>query len=217
MDVYGLPLSSAALLTALFIFPASLLRPVGGSLSDHLGARRVLYWSFGTMLVATGILMMPYGHVVIAGSKGAPESEILPWHPGVLLFTVLVFLLGVAMGVGKAAIYKHIPEYFPNDVGAVGGLVGMLGALGGFFLPPLFAYTSAWTSAPQSTFGVLFVVTLVAAIWMHVTVMRVMQQKSPEMKHEFEHKESEATETDQPEPNAELASVSGNSQEGVTS
>ena len=217
VDVYGLPLSSAALLTALFIFPASLLRPVGGSLSDHLGARRVLYWSFGTMLVATGILMMPYGHVVIAGSKGAPESEILPWHPGVLLFTVLVFLLGVAMGVGKAAIYKHIPEYFPNDVGAVGGLVGMLGALGGFFLPPLFAYTSAWTSAPQSTFGVLFVVTLVAAIWMHVTVMRVMQQKSPEMKHEFEHKESEATETDQPEPNAELASVSGNSQEGVTS
>ena len=35
--------------------PASLLRPVGGSLSDHLGARRVMYWSFGTMLVASGI------------------------------------------------------------------------------------------------------------------------------------------------------------------
>ena len=42
------------------------------------------------------------------------------------------------MGIGKAAVYKHIPEYFPHDVGAVGGLVGMLGALGGFLLPPLF-------------------------------------------------------------------------------
>lgn len=213
VDVFGLPLTVAAPLTALFIFPASLLRPVGGSLSDHVGARRVLYWSFGTMLVATGILMMPYGHVVIAGSKGAPASEVLPWHPGVVLFTALVFLLGVAMGIGKAAVYKEIPEYFPRDVGAVGGLVGMLGALGGFFLPPLFAYTNAWTSAPQSTFGVLFLVTLLAAIWMHVTVMRVMQKKSPEMKREFEHKEIEDQPTSQPDASSKVASPSGKSQE----
>ncbi len=191
VDVYGMSLSSAGLLAALFIFPASLLRPVGGSLSDHLGARRVMYWSFGTMLVATGILMMPYGHIVIAGSGGAPDTDILPWHPGVAEFTALVFILGVAMGIGKAAVYKHIPEYFPNDVGAVGGLVGMLGALGGLFLPPLFAYTTAWTSAPQSTFGVLFIVTLLAAIWMHATVIRMLQKQSPESKHEFEHKSAD--------------------------
>ena len=76
------------------------------------------------------------------------------------------------MGIGKAAVYKHIPEYFPHDVGAVGGLVGMLGALGGFFLPPLFAYTTGWTALPQSTFFVLFVLTAIAAIWMHMTVIR---------------------------------------------
>jgi len=189
VDVYGLPLSSAALLTALFIFPASLLRPVGGTLSDHFGARRVMYWTFAVMLGATAVLMMPHGHLVIAGANGAPDTNALPWYPGIVLFTVLVFILGISMGIGKAAVFKHIPEYFPHDVGAVGGLVGMLGALGGFFLPPLFAYTNAWTKAPQSTFGVLFLVALVAAIWMHATVIRVMDKKSPESKNEFEHKE----------------------------
>lgn len=187
VDVYGLPLSSAALLAAVFIFPASLLRPLGGSLSDRLGARRVMYWSFGAMLVAAGILMMPYGHIVIYGADGAPANEILPWHPGVAEFTILVFVLGVAMGIGKAAVYKHIPEYFPKDVGAVGGIVGMLGALGGLFLPPLFAYITAWSGAPQSTFGVIFVVTLLAAVWMHMTVLRMLQQQSPESKDKFEH------------------------------
>ena len=61
VDVYGLPLAQAALLTALFIFPASLLRPFGGMLSDRFGARKVMYATFITMLIASGILMMPYG------------------------------------------------------------------------------------------------------------------------------------------------------------
>ena len=41
-------------------------------------------------------------------------------------------------GLGKAAVYKHIPVYYPNHVGAVGGLVGMIGGLGGFVLPIAF-------------------------------------------------------------------------------
>jgi NNP family nitrate/nitrite transporter-like MFS transporter len=95
--------------------------------------------------------------------------------------------MGCAMGIGKAAVYKHIPEYFPNDVGAVGGLVGSLGALGGFFLPPLFAYTAAWTGMPQATFFVVFVVTLIAAIWMHVTVVSMLHAASPDLRDKFEH------------------------------
>ena len=54
-------------------------------------------------------------------------------------FVLVVFILCCAMGFGKAAVYKHIPDYFPDNVGSVGGLVGMLGGLGGFILPPLFA------------------------------------------------------------------------------
>jgi NNP family nitrate/nitrite transporter-like MFS transporter len=189
VDVYGLDLTHAALLTALFIFPASLLRPLGGWISDRVGARRVMYTTFAVMLVAAGILMMPYGYIVIEKADGA-TNEILPWTVGVGLFTVLVFIIGCAMGVGKAAVYKHIPEYFPHDVGAVGGLVGSIGALGGFFLPPLFAYSTAWTGAPQATFGVLFLVTACAALWMHLTVVRMLHQASPELTHKFEHDHS---------------------------
>jgi NNP family nitrate/nitrite transporter-like MFS transporter len=145
-----------------------------------------MYATFVVMLIASGILMMPYGYIVLNRADGT-SAEVLPWSVNVTLFTILVFLMGCAMGVGKAAVFKHIPEYFPNDVGAVGGLVGSLGALGGFFLPPLFAYAAAWTGMPQATFFVVFLVTLVAAIWMHWTVISMLHMASPDLKDKFEH------------------------------
>ncbi len=186
VDVYDLPLSHAALLTAIFIFPASLLRPFGGFAADKFGARKVMYATFITMLIASGILMMPYGYIVLNQADGT-TIEVLPWSVNTTVFTILVFLMGVAMGVGKAAVYKHIPEYFPNDVGAVGGLVGSLGALGGFFLMPLFAYAAAWTGMPQATFFVVFMVTLVAAIWMHLSVVSMLHKASPQLKGKIEN------------------------------
>ncbi len=186
VDVYDQPLSRAALLTALFIFPASLLRPVGGWMSDRIGARRVMYGTFITMLIASGILMMPYGYIVLNNPDGT-TSEVLPWSVGLTLFVALVFVIGCAMGIGKAAVYKHIPEYFPRDVGAVGGLVGSLGALGGFFLPPLFAYATRWSGMPQSTFFVLWVVTALALLWMHLTVHRMLHSASPQLANKFEN------------------------------
>ncbi len=186
VDVYNLPLSQAALLTAIFIFPASLLRPFGGFAADKFGARKVMYATFITMLIASGILMMPYGYIVLNQADGT-AIEVLPWSVNTTFFTILVFLMGVAMGVGKAAVYKHIPEYFPNDVGAVGGLVGSLGALGGFFLMPLFAYAAAWTGMPQATFFVVFMVTLVAAIWMHLSVVSMLHKASPQLKGKIEN------------------------------
>lgn len=191
VDVYDLELKNAALLTALFIFPASLLRPVGGFFSDKLGARRVMYWTFGLMLLANGILMMPYGHIVLSQPDGTTR-EVLPWSIGVVAFTALVFVIGCSMGIGKAAVYKHIPEYFPKDVGAVGGLVGSIGALGGFFLPPMFAYATNWTGLPQSTFGVLFTLTLIAAVWMHLTVVKLLHGASPALTNKFEHESEDA-------------------------
>ena len=64
---------------------------------------------------------------------------------------VLVILIGISWGIGKAAVYKHIPEYFPNEVGVVGGMVGLIGGLGGFVGPIIFGYllnyTGLWTSS----------------------------------------------------------------------
>lgn len=170
-DVYHLSLSSAALLTALFIFPASLLRPLGGYLSDKLGARRLMYAVFGLMTVASLFLSIPDCTLPFAGG--------IRFSTGVWFFTFWMFLIGVGMGVGKAAVYKYIPEYFPRDVGAVGGLVGALGALGGFFLPPAFGWLEKGTGVPQMTFVVLLAITLVSFAWLHWTVLGLRKPGHP--------------------------------------
>ncbi|MCK5632776.1 MFS transporter, partial [bacterium] len=72
------------------------------------------------------------------------------FQANVWIFAVLVILIGSIWGIGKAAVYKHIPDYFPDEVGVVGGMVGVLGGLGGFFCPIIFGYllkgTGLWTS-----------------------------------------------------------------------
>ena len=196
VDVYGLPLGEAALLTALFIFPASLLRPLGGWLSDRYGARRVMYAVFSVMTVALILLAAPSGHIVLQVPESVASDgtrEVMHFAMGPIPFTFLVFLLGVGMGVGKAAVYKHIPEYFPKDVGAVGGLVGMIGALGGFALPPLFAYLYKWSGLPQSTFAVLLLVTGASFAWMHLTILRMSRAAAPAIRDDIEHRTSRAT------------------------
>ncbi len=126
-----------------YIFPASLLRPVGGYLSDRYGPRVVMAAVFWGMLASGLALALPLGL-------------------GVWAFTFALFVLGVGMGVGKASVYKMIPDHFPREVGAVGGLVGLLGALGGVLLP------LAWAAVPGSTFAALLALTLASAGWFAV-------------------------------------------------
>jgi NNP family nitrate/nitrite transporter-like MFS transporter len=188
VSVYELELQNAALLTALFIFPASLLRPIGGYISDKMGARRLMYGTFLSMLTALLFLAAPFGYIVLNTPDG--PREVLPYSLGVVPFTALLFIVGCSMGIGKAAVFKHIPEYFPNDVGAVGGLVGTLGALGGFLLPPLFVAVREWTGLPQSTFVVLFLLTLAATVWMHVVVVKMLHKASPTLKNQIDYNDS---------------------------
>lgn len=189
VDVFGLDLHDAALLTALFIFPASLLRPLGGYLADRFGARTATYGAFILMLLALLFMMMPSGHIVLYqpdGLGGVTNHEVMQYQLGLWPFTLCLFLVGVAMGIGKAAVYKHIPEYFPKDVGAVGGLVGMLGGLGGFFLPPLFAYTKTLFGFPQTTFLVVFVITAVSLLWMHLVIHNMMRRATPHLQGQID-------------------------------
>jgi NNP family nitrate/nitrite transporter-like MFS transporter len=141
------------------------------------------------MLLALLGLSAPQGHIVLYVPEkvhAGGQVETMRFVMGPVLFTFLVFIVGCGMGIGKAAVYKHIPEYFPNDVGAVGGLVGLFGALGGFFLPLLFAYSFKATGIPQTTFAILFLVTLASAIWMHLVVMKLLKLASPHLEHVFD-------------------------------
>ena len=151
VDTYGLPLSAAAMLSATFILPASLLRPLGGHLSDRLGPRGVTYAVFIVMAATLFLLSLPV-------------------RLDIRLFASLMFVVGCAMGIGKASVFKYIPDYFPQDVAAVGGVVAMLGALGGFFLPPAFGTLARISGTPQVAFTILLGVTLVSLGWLHVAV-----------------------------------------------
>lgn len=66
------------------------------------------------------------------------------------IFSALIFIIGIMMGIGGAAVFKHISDYYPTSIGTVGGIVGVLGGLGGFIGPILFGYllnaTGVWTS-----------------------------------------------------------------------
>ena len=163
-SVYHLSLGKSALLTAFFIFPASLLRPVGGWLSDRWGARPVTYAVFALML--TSSLLLGASDAVVGGGP----------RPGLVRFFVLIELLGIGMGLGKASVYKYIPEYFPRDVGAAGGLVGTLGALGGFVLPLGFGYLEAATRRPQSCFWLMSGLMIGCLGLLHLVVTSLRRQ-----------------------------------------
>jgi NNP family nitrate/nitrite transporter-like MFS transporter len=178
IDAYGLLLHDAALLTASFIFPASLLRPLGGYFSDRYGPRVVTYGVFITMTVALVILLIPNGRFMLDAPPGSSRPPLtFTYRLGPFAFATLMFVVGCAMGIGKASVYKYIPDYFPNDVGAVGGVVGMLGALGGFFLPPLFGVLGRVSGIPQMAFLALLALTVWSLAWLHLVVLRLRAEK----------------------------------------
>ncbi|HNB83817.1 MAG TPA: MFS transporter [Pseudomonadales bacterium] len=172
-QVYQLDIKSAGMIAALFSIPASFFRAYGGHLSDAYGARRVLYWTFFVSIVATFLLSYPPTDYVVHGVK---ETFSFHLEMGLPSFVVIVFVLGFFMALGKAAVYKHIPVYYPEHVGAVGGLVGMIGGLGGFILPILFGALLDLTGLWTSCFMALFVLVLVAMVWMHVAILRMERE-----------------------------------------
>jgi len=88
------------------------------------------------------------------------------------------------MSLGKAAVYKHIPVYYPGHVGSVGGLVGMIGGLGGFFLPIAFGVMNDMTGVWTSCFMLLFLIVAVSTVWMHVAIRRMERRRHPSLAEE---------------------------------
>ncbi|HHB83534.1 MAG TPA: MFS transporter, partial [Devosia sp.] len=79
------------------------------------------------------------------------------------------------------AVYKHIPVYFPENVGAVGGLVGMIGGLGGFVLPISFGILLDMTHIWSVVFMLMFLIVGISTIWMHVAIGKMDRAAHPEL------------------------------------
>ncbi len=108
------------------------------------------------------------------------------FQANVWIFTILVFAVGIMWGIGKAGVYKFIPEYFPHDVGVVGGIVGVIGGLGGFFCPIVFGYLLRGTGLWTTCWMFFFLLTFVCHIWMHIVVRRIMRAQAPTLVRQIE-------------------------------
>ena len=178
VGVYGLSLYAAGILTAVYTLSASVFRALGGWFSDKFGARKVMYWTFIVSMICTFILSYPSTEYIIHGV----DSHIhFTAHIGLVPFVLLTLILGTFMSFGKAAVYKHIPVYYPDYVGSVGGIVGLIGALGGFFLPIVFGIMLDLLNVWTSCFMLLFTLVTISFIWMHFAIKRLEQVKHPDL------------------------------------
>ncbi len=108
------------------------------------------------------------------------------FQANVWVFSVLVIFLGIVWGAGMAAVFKHIPEYFPDEVGVVGGMVGVLGGLGGFVSPIIFGYLLDYTGLWTSSWMFVFVIATICIIWMHFVIQKMMTEAHPNLMKKIE-------------------------------
>jgi NNP family nitrate/nitrite transporter-like MFS transporter len=121
---FNTSLVQAGLLTAVFSLSASLLRVAGGMASDRLGGETVVALSLAT--VGLGALVMT---LVGASVAAAVAAELI---------------LALGMGFGNAAVFKLAPKFTPQAVGGAAGIIGGLGAFGGFAIPPVMGLIVRW-------------------------------------------------------------------------
>ncbi len=179
VGAYGLELGTAGMLAAAYALPGSIFRALGGWLSDKVGARTVMYWTFIASVACTFVMSYPATDYTVAGINGPIAFNLtIPLE----IFVTLTIVLGFFMSLGKAAVYKHIPVYYPDHVGSVGGMVGLIGGLGGFFLPIAFGVMNDMIGVWTSCFMLLTIIISIALTWMHFTIQRAEKLRVPELR-----------------------------------
>jgi NNP family nitrate/nitrite transporter-like MFS transporter len=132
--------------------------------------------------------------IVVKQNQEVKKKELLAkgitqikFSANMWVYVILVILIGISWGIGKAAVFKHIPEYFPNEVGVVGGMVGLIGGLGGFIGPIIFGYLLNFTGLWTSSWIFIFIISIVCLLWMHRTIINIMRTKMPNFTRGIEH------------------------------
>lgn len=166
---YGLSIAQASLLAACFALPAGAFRALGGWLSDRFGAHAVTWWVLWVAWGCLFLLSYPKTELIIHTVDGPAHFGIsLP----VWLFAALLFVLGIAFACGMASTFKYIGDDFPDSMGVVSGIVGMVGGLGGFLLPIMFGAILDRLGINSSCFMLLYGIVAVSLVLNFMTEVR---------------------------------------------
>ncbi|WP_347274197.1 MFS transporter [Candidatus Kuenenia sp.] len=133
-ESYNITPVKAGSFTSIFVFLATFSRILGGYLGDVFPGKRVL-----TILSLFLIGILIY----------------LNLSSSLALTLVVFYCMAVCLGIGNGVVFKLVAEYFPKETGAVGGMVGAAGGLGGFFLPIILGTIRDYTN--NNSLGFIFV------------------------------------------------------------
>lgn len=138
-EFYQVGAVTAGGLTALYSLTASVMRVFGGSLSDRLGGEKTVLLSLGALLV--GAILMSVSYIY-------------------MLSILAIVLMALGMGAANAAVFKLMPQFVPQAVGGAAGIIGGLGAFGGFAIPPILGTIVGILGTAGYAFGFLTYVLL---------------------------------------------------------
>lgn len=169
VNEYGFSLQTAAFLAACFSLPGGVLRALGGWLSDKYSAHTVTWWVLWLSMICLFFLSYPQTELHIQTVNGVKAYYI---GLNSTVFTVLIFALGIAFAVGKASVFKYLSDDYKQNLGAVSGVVGLAGGLGGFILPIMFGMAVDLTGIRSSAFMIMFGVVWVSLVWIYLSEVR---------------------------------------------
>jgi MFS transporter, NNP family, nitrate/nitrite transporter len=161
VDQYDVDKIRAGHFATICVIAGSFLRPVGGFFADRIGGARMLQTLFvGVSVAMFGVAMLP--HVAVA--------------------TALLAIGMGMLGMGNGAVFQLLPQRFSREMGAMTGLVGAAGGIGGFLLPNLLGTLKQTTGSYGTGIAVFAATALVGAlaIWAVARAWRVSSAFAPQ-------------------------------------
>ena len=188
VNAYGLSAETAMALTLIFAASSSMVRALGGWFSDRYGGRSVNWNVFWICIACLFFLSYPPTTMTI---HGVNTDVKLTLEVNVAIFSILIFIIGIAQGFGRASVYKIIHDYYPDHMGSIGGFVAALGALGGCTLPIAFGLSVDFLGIHSACFMLLYGVLAACMIVMFFANKADRLKQRVEEAHQYNFLEQE--------------------------